>query len=253
MFVALFALSFFLAPISAQKKDAPKSVPPRVIVAMPLAVEMGKSTKVTLRGQNLDKVTAIQVQEPKSTGKILGNAKKVPVPNQANPDQVGDSEIDVEITLSKEVPGSVVPFSIIGPGGESKPHLLIVKDGAAIVAEKEPNDGFKQAQPIVLPCVVEGSIQQAQDVDVFRFEGRAGEQLVFDLQANRFGSPLDGMLTLYDVQGRIVASADDSAGSLDPILRVTLPHSGVYFLSLIDTHDQGGNIFVYRLVVRKGK
>ena len=250
---ALFLVGFRSTPLSAQEKKDIKALPPQIILAMPMAVEMGKTTKITLRGQHIDNVTGIQVQEPKSTGKIVGKGKKVPVPNQANPAQVGDGEIEIEITLPKEVPGGVVPFAVVGPGGESKPHLLIVKDDVPIVAEKEPNDGFKQAQPISLPCVVEGSIRQPQDVDVFRIEGKQGEKWLFDLQANRFGSPLDGMLTLYDATGGVIASADDSPGSIDPILNVTLPRTGTYYLSLIDAHDQGGSIFLYRLVARSTK
>ena len=249
-----FAVSVIaVRPSPAQNKKEPKGPPPRVILAMPMAVEIGKTNKLTIRGQYLDAVTGIQVQEPKSSGKVVGKGKKVAVPNQMNAEQVGDSEIEIEITLPKEVPGSVVPFVVIGPGGESKPHSLIVKNGVPVVLEKEPNDGFKQAQPITIPCVVEGSIRQSQDVDVFRFEGKQGEQLTFDLQANRFGSPLDGMLTLFDSEGRVVATADDSDGSLDPVLQISLPQSGTYYLSLIDAHDQGGSLFLYRLAFRNSK
>jgi hypothetical protein len=251
--VALFLIGFYPTAINPQEKKENKQPAPRVIVALPLAVEMGKTARITLRGQRLDSVSQIQVQEPKSTGKVRGPGKKVPVPNQANVEKVGDSEVEIEITVSKEAPGSVVPFVVIGPGGESKPHQLIIKDCVPIVVEKEPNDGFKQAQPITLPCAIEGSIRQAQDVDAFRFEGKRGDRVVFDLQANRFGSPLDGILTLYDADGRVVASADDSPGSLDPILEATLPGDGTYYVALIDAHDQGGSIYVYRLVARSAK
>ncbi len=248
--------AFVVVPLSsviAQGKKDTDTAPPQIILAMPLSVEMGKTTKLTLRGLRLDAVTGIRLHEPRSTGKILGKATKISVPNDANPNQIGDSEIDIEVTLPKEVPGGVVPFSVIGAGGESKPHRLIVKDGAPIVVDKEPNDGFKQAQAIAIPSVVEGIIGQAQDVDVFRFEGKRGDALVFDLQANRFGSPLDGTMTVYDGAGGIDARADDSPDSLDPILSVTLPRDGTYYLSLIDSRDQGGPIYLYRLIVRRGK
>jgi len=252
----LACVMFFAFPlddVSAQKQKENQGAAPHVIVAMPLAVEPGKTTKIVLRGLGLDSASGIQMKEPKSTARLIGKGKKVPVPVNAAANQVGDSEIEIEVSPSKETTGSVVPFSIIGPAGESKPHQLIVKDDMPIVVEKEPNDGFKLAQPITLPCIVEGSIRQAQDVDVFRFEGNKGDWLVFEVQANRFGSPLDGILTLYDDAGRVVAGADDSADSLDPILCVTLPRSASYFLSLIDAHDQGGSVFVYRLIARSAK
>lgn len=239
--------------VIAQKKKDSKDPVPQIVVAAPLAVEAGKTTKITLRGVKIDDISEIRLHEPKSTGRVIGKGNKVAVPNNANPAQVGDSEVEVEITLPSEVPGSTVPFSVVGPGGESKPHLLIVKDNTPIVMEKEPNDGFKNAQPISYPCVVEGSIRQPQDVDVFRFDAKQGERLHIELQANRFGSPVDGTFTLYDGAGRILASADDSASSIDPILTLTVAKLGTYYLSLLDAHDQGGDIFRYRLIVRLAK
>jgi hypothetical protein len=250
-FACVLAVSPSVA-LAQPKKDA-KDAPPQIIVAMPLAANPGTMTKLTLRGVRLDSVTELRVQEPKSSGKLFGKAKKVPVPNNANVNQVGDSEIEVEITLPKEVPGGAVPFAVVGPGGESKPHQLIVRDETPVIAEKEPNDGFKQAQPLTPPCVVEGSIKQPQDVDVFRFEGKQGQRLAVELQARRFGSPVDGMLTLYDEAGRTVATAEAIAEHGDPVLNVTLPRDGAYFIGLIDANDQGGSIFVYRLLVRVEK
>lgn len=247
---AAFLLTLLAATAIAQPKKDAKEAPPHVIVALPLAVEMGKTTKVTLRGLGLDTVTEIRFQEPRSTGK-LGKSKKVAVPNEANPKRIGDSEIEVEVTLPPEVPGGVVPFTLASPTGESKPHRLIVRDDTAPIVEKEPNDGFKNAQPIQIPCVVDGSIRQAQDVDVFRVDGKRDETLVFEVQANRFGSPLDAMLTIYDDAGRVVAVADDSDGSTDPILSVKLPKDGTYYAALLDANDQGGSIYVYRLVCRR--
>jgi hypothetical protein len=90
-------------------------------------------------------------------------------------------------------------------------------------------------------------------VDVFRFEGKAGDKLLVEVRAGRSGSPLDAMLTLYDAGGRAVAADDDSAGGTDPKLEVTLPRDGAYYLAVIDAHDQGAVMFAYRLAVRKVK
>jgi hypothetical protein len=88
-------------------------------------------------------------------------------------------------------------------------------------------------------------------VDVFRVEGKAGDRLVFEVQARRFGSPLEAMLTLYDADGHIMATAEGMGAQRDPVLKASLPRDGKYFLALIDAHDQGGPIWVYRLLVGK--
>jgi hypothetical protein len=71
-------------------------------------------------------------------------------------------------------------------------------------------------------------------------EGQQGQKLVFEVLAARYGSPLDSILTLYDDGGRIIGTNDDHDGSPDSRLAVTLPKTGVFYLSLADAHDQGG-------------
>jgi Bacterial pre-peptidase C-terminal domain len=88
---------------------------------------------------------------------------------------------------------------------------------------------------------------------VFKFDGKKGDKVLIEVQAARFGSPVDGFLTVYDADRKVLASADDTNGSADPALTVTLPKDGTYFVSLIDAHDLGGANFGYRLVVKKEK
>ena len=41
----------------------------------------------------------------------------------------------------------------------------------------------------------------------FRFKARKGQKLVFEVQANRFGSPLDSLLEVLDANGKPVERA----------------------------------------------
>lgn len=249
--VCLIAAIPFIGIAFAQPKDKPKDPPPHPLYALQLAVDPGKTTKLTLRGLNLDSATEVRVGEPKSSGKLIGKGKKVAVPNQMNAQVVGDSEIDVELTLAKEVPGGEVPITLIGPGGEGKSMTLLVNDETPRVPEKEPNDGFKQAMSVTAPQIVEATFKQNQDVDVFRLEGKSGEKYRIEVLAGRFGSPADAMLTIYDSDGRTIASGEVPVGGRDPIVRLALPKDGAYFISVIEGFDQGGTNFVYRLAVRR--
>ena len=51
----------------------------------------------------------------------------------------------------------------------------------------------------------------------------------------------------------MIDSANETAGMPDPILTVTLPRDGAYYLGVIDANDLGGSNFGYRLLVRKEK
>jgi hypothetical protein len=220
---------------------------PKLIVAVPVAVMPGKTSKVTVRGFHVDAAAEIRVHDPKSTAKLLAKSKMA-VPNQQDPALVGDSQVEIEVTLPEDYPMTTLSLAVVTPEGESVPYRMGV-DPEAAVAEKEPNNGFKNAQPLRLPRSVDGMIGHAQDVDVFRFEGKEGQAVVLEVFAARYGSPLDSFLTLYDADGQIIASNDDHNGSADSRIEAKLAKTGTYYVSLIDANDQGGPAYVYRLSV----
>ncbi|MGL4421433.1 MAG: PPC domain-containing protein [Gemmataceae bacterium] len=241
-----------VAIVAAQEKKPEKKGPaPRLTVARPFTLVSGEKAKVTLRGQNLEALSGVRMHEPKSSAKLVGKPTKSAVPNNHVPEKVGDWEATVEVDLAAELPGRWVGLTVTGPGGESNLLKIPVADATPRVPEKEPNNSIRQPQTVKLPCVVEGTIERDRDVDVFQFEGKQGEAVTVDLEAARFGSPLDGLLTLYDSDRRILAICDDCNGTTDPQLRLTLPRDGIYFVMLIDANDFGAAPYVYRLTLSK--
>ena len=121
--------------------------------------------------------------------------------------------------------------------------------------EREPNDTPAAAQPVTLPIIINGRIDQPGDEDVFRFEGHAGEQIVAEVLARRLNSPLDSVLKLTDAAGRQLAFNDDyedkgaglETSHADSYLAATLPSDGVFFVCVGDTQHQGGSDYAYRL------
>ncbi len=233
----------------AQEKPIPKKEMPSVLVALPLGIPAGKTAKVTLRGLRLDTATAVRFKTMKASARIQSKGKAA-VPDKQEAKSVGDTQVEIEVTLPADVPDSTVEFTVLTPAGESPPHKLLVEKSIPVIAEKEPNNGFKQAQPMALPQAVDGVIGQSQDVDVFRFEGKAGQRVVIEVLAARFGSALDSYLSVYDSAGRLLASCDDIEGSRDSRIALTLPKDGTYYVSVSDANDTGGVVHVYRLVVK---
>ena len=121
--------------------------------------------------------------------------------------------------------------------------------------EKEPNNWPVNAQQVTLPLIINGRIGRPNDVDVFSFAGRAGDEIVAEVYARRLNSPLDSVLRLTDAQGKQLAMNDDheDKGSglnthhADSYLRATLPADGTYYIHLTDMQHQGGPEFAYRL------
>lgn len=123
--------------------------------------------------------------------------------------------------------------------------------------EKEPNNEPSSPQRVKLPVIVNGRIDRPGDWDVFCFEGRAGDEVVAEVQARRLGSPVDSLLKLTDAGGRQLAVNDDhedkGAGltthHADSRLAIKLPKDGTYLLHLGDTQHKGGPAHAYRLRV----
>ena len=77
-------------------------------------------------------------------------------------------------------------------------RLPFALDSLPECLEQEPNDSPEHAQPVTLPVIVNGRIDRPGDRDVFRFEGRAGQEIVAEVYARRLDSPLDSVLKLTD-------------------------------------------------------
>jgi len=141
--------------------------------------------------------------------------------------------------------------------GQLSNRAVFAVDAQADTAELEPNETTAHAQPLTLPAIVNGRIERADDADVFRVSGRAGDQIVAEILARRLQSPLDSTLRLTDATGKVVASNDDfddkAAGLLahqaDSRLTATLPADGDYFLHVTDAQHQGSPAHAYRLRV----
>jgi hypothetical protein len=121
--------------------------------------------------------------------------------------------------------------------------------------EQEPNNDQARAQQVSFPIIINGRIDPPGDWDVFRFEGRPGEEIVAEVNARRLDSPLDSVLKLTDAAGREVAFNDDNQDKryglhthhADSLLMARLPAKGTYYLHLGDAQNQGGPAYAYRL------
>jgi hypothetical protein len=127
--------------------------------------------------------------------------------------------------------------------------------------EKEPNNTKRKAGKIELPRIINGRIGKPGDVDIFKFKGKAGDEVVAEVYARRLNSPLDSMLQITDSSGRVLKWNDDNmqkdghlhrSGGLqthhaDSYLRAQLPKNGTYLVHLSDSQHHGSSAYGYRL------
>jgi hypothetical protein len=220
---------------------------PKIVVAAPMGVVAGSTAKVTLRGKKLDGVTEVRCQPSSVKAKLLGKGTIGDIP------QVGNSRSEIELTIPAGFSDPQVTVTVVNSAGESNSQRILI-DRSPILAEKEPNNGFAQAQVIAIGQTIEGVIEKGFDVDVYRFEGKAGQRITAEVLAARYGSPLDSFLTLYTGDGQIVAANDDlDSTTTDSRLEATLPRDGSYYLVLVDANDRGSPAHVYRLSLQAGR
>ncbi|MFT5291537.1 MAG: hypothetical protein ACI82F_003621 [Planctomycetota bacterium] len=143
------------------------------------------------------------------------------------------------------VPGVYPVFVNDELGSAPSPNWVRVTDLQSTL-EVEPNGSRKEATPWALPGAVDGIISTPGDRDFYRFKAQKDEQFHVMVFARKLRSPLDAVIAIRDVKGKVVLSNDDSDGP-DSYVRFKAPADGVYTVDIRDQLWGGGPNFVYRI------
>ena len=195
---------------------------PFVSSIFPMGARRGEQVTVKLTGQNLPRTTLTRDLSDAGTG------------------------LQSLFVNARPCPSNAVPFAV-----DDLPEVL----------EEEPNNTIARARRVSLPVIVNGRIDAPGDWDVFRFRAVKGSTVVAEVHARRLGSPLDSLVKLTDVRGKVLALNDDcvdkGAGMVthhaDSRLSINIRSTGDYLLWLGDTQRKGGPAYGYRLRVSHPK
>jgi len=138
-------------------------------------------------------------------------------------------------------------FTSMSAPSSSSPVSAAASDGTFV--ETEPNNTPATANLIVPEVTIRGTLTPTGDVDFFAFEGRAGQHVTIDVDAQSLTpkSPADTVVTLFDPDGRqVIENDDESAETRDAFVRFTLPATGRYLFRIRDAAYRGGPNFAYR-------
>lgn len=247
--LVLVVLCVARCSVADEKPEAAKE-PPKILMTLPLAVSPGSEQLLIVRGLGMDQISSVQfsslVASPEVT--IVKKEKSGP-PDRVDASVVGDSLAEIRFSLPPDFAGSTLPITVTSESGTSAAFELLVLGQDQIMAEVEPNDSLRKAQPITVGRMISGQIGQPRDVDVYEFTAEAGQTVVAEVMASRHGSPLDAQLTLFDSSGQIVAIADDAETNRDPRLETNLTRNGLWRLVLLDATDRGNSLNSYLLKV----
>ena len=131
----------------------------------------------------------------------------------------------LEITVAKDVPPDVYRFRVETPLGTTNMVPLAI---GSLPEVKKSEKSENAAQPVMLPATMVGTITAPGDKDRYEFDGKTGEDVVFEVVASKVGSRLESLLALSDSSGRVLAEAGRRDNSPDATLHYRLPQDGKY-------------------------
>ena len=108
---------------------------------------------------------------------------------------------------------------------------------------------------VPVPCRMQGVISKPGEKMTFSLNASPEKPVVLELFARRMGSPLDGIIKVFDQNGKLVASNDDikrpRVGTIlhnaDSYLMFKAPQKGIYKVELTDTTGAGSSEHYYHL------
>jgi hypothetical protein len=204
--------------VAASQATIGQMSPPAIRGVKPAYATPGETVKLTIQGSDLDRATALSFDDPRYRAVV----------ESASRDQVVAS-----FSVPKDVIPGPIHFRLVAPGGLSNAARIEVTRSVTTLIESEPNDGFRKPQVVRPPCTIEGNIRNGNDVDVFAVDVREGETLVAEAVAERAGSTLDALVTIFDPNGRELATVDDLFGH-DAAVSARALKAGRYYVQIVD-------------------
>lgn len=163
---------------------------------------------------------------------------------------IGDAVGPIERTVKLAAKPSP-RFDVFPEDGQPAPQPVRVRVSTfPNVLEVEPNEDIAHAVPTdkALPLALNGIIEKAGDVDHFKIAAKKDETFDVKVFARKLRSPLDSVLTIWNMQGASIAANDDDGG-IDSGIRWKVPADGEYVIKIEDKLGRGGPDFVYRVEI----
>ncbi|MCS7025569.1 MAG: hypothetical protein NZV14_12285 [Bryobacteraceae bacterium] len=249
----------------AGKTDHPtgsRITPPTLMSVSPLGVARGATVEMTIEGFNLAKASAIYFSEPGIKARIL-RIKELPDLPEVRLGSAGtQSTIDLgplpprnQVTLELEVAPDaevgVVKFRLLTPLGTSPEGRFLIEPYYGESPDSEPNDVPERAFESYWPTILAGTISRPGDVDYFKIQVKAGEELTFENGASQLGSQLQPVVAIFAEDGSVVREY----GYNNPLQAERFSHrferGGAYYIRISDYLQSGRAQNFYRYKVGK--
>ena len=214
---------------------------PHVYHAMPLGGQRGKTVDVRLVGVNLDTVGDGVLGEGIATAKVVSHSK--------------DSAV-LRMTIPEKTAPGIYRLHV---DGASLPISFAVSEFHGSHSDGRTARHKKDAIPLTLPAVANGTIETSHAIDYFSFKIDEPQDVLLAVDSFQLGFHMDPIVIVYDESGKRIAYQDDPTtnsgkepANVDPHLVVHL-QPGRYTAAVRDNAFLGDPNFPYRLTVKKAE
>ncbi|HMD20175.1 MAG TPA: hypothetical protein VKH40_07625 [Alloacidobacterium sp.] len=252
-----FAMFFMSGMVCVQALCAEEPIiPPSISKISPAGMERGTTATFSVEGRNLSDAREVIFDVPGVTGKLT---EITDVPEKITGPRAGEDlgaqvplgkkqTAQLEVMVAKDVAAGIHRFRVRTPLGTTNMVVIDIGSLPEVTASKPMVSGSAaQPQKVQLPATFVGTIASPGSVDRYEFEGKAGEEIVFQVEASQLGSRLQSKLVLSDASGATLTEAGKYDDDPDAELHYKLPKEGLYTLSISDREQSGGTDRFYRL------
>ncbi len=220
------------------------TVPPSISSITPVRWQRGSEVEVTVNGKNLDQAEPI-VTNGRIAVEVL-EREALPVPDLKlgeGPRGTGADIIDnaqpyrlrLKFAIAEDAPVGRHELMFRTPIGMSNATPFDVL-AAADVGEAEPDATDAEPQAVEWPTVIVGQIGKPGDVDRYRINAKAGQEIVCAVT----DTSLDTKMRLLDAAGNELAASRDFGSLTNDRLGYRVASDGEYIIELTDADLRGG-------------
>ena len=212
----------------------------------PMGAQRGSKVIFTVEGFNLTDATEVLWSKPGVTSAIVLNselARETPEPSKdptkkLSGDRGARNRLTIECAIAPDAEVGFYNYRIrtsLGTTNLGRIYIGALRE----IKEREMNDSPADAQSLSLPAAAVGEIGRIGDTDCFKFQARAGQEIVFEVISAALNSKLDSVLTLLDENGRTLASNNDYNGGKDSLLAYRFKRDGEFVIRVSDLEHKG--------------
>lgn len=210
---------------------------PEITQVMPPVLHCGGSVQLTISGKNLTANPTLLFSHPGIQGQVTGVVKSA------------QASLQVQVIAPADLPRGAYDLWIKTAEGSTAKMKL---HADTLPPTLTTATSFQKAPLEVkaLPASLWGTLSETGQQDVYRFQAKAEEELVFDLAVQQVGSTAKSpRLEILDPHLNVLALNRGLDAGSDPFIAWKAPKDGSYLVRVSNTTLDGSASHIYRLTV----